>query len=182
MVAKNITAALDIIIFWEGPEVNRSPKEPGGISHYGISLQTYADYCKKNKLPAPTADDIANLTEAQARTFYSNVFLPAIRFNDLPSGVDVRAVDIAVNLGITGGVQLLQMVIGAFPLTSSLSDDQIKTINSYDPKAVILALSTGWISNKHTHTSWFDDGTGHGYGAGWTNRNTNEKQKCLALV
>jgi hypothetical protein len=47
----------------------------------------------------------------------------------------------------------------------------------------VLALSAGWISNKHTHLS--SDGKTTGwpkYGHGWTNRNIDLTQKCLALA
>ena len=172
----NETAALDLIIRWEGPEVNISSEEPGGISKYGISLTTYADYCKKVKLPAPTFDTISNLTESDARSFYQTEFLPAVRFDDLPSGIDIRLVDIAVNLGITGGINLLQMVMMQYPLTSSISDDLIKKINTYDPKIIIFDLSAGWISKKHTSLNW--KGDGHG----WTNRNIDLTDQTLALA
>jgi lysozyme family protein len=172
----NSSAALDLIIRWEGPEVNISSQEPGGISKYGISLTTYADYCKKNNLGIPTFDTISNLTESDARNFYSLVFLPAVRFNDLPTGVDVRLADIAVNLGITGGINQLQMVLGQYPLTGTLTDVQIQLLNTYDPSAVILALSAGWISNKQTHTSWAIDGHG------WTNRNVSVTKNCNNVI
>ncbi len=179
---ENLNAALDLIIRWEGSDINRSPREPGGISKYGISLQTYADYEKKLGNPPPTADDIANLTEPQARDFYSVTFLPAMRFNDLPNGVDVRLVDIAVNLGITGAINCLEMVLLQNLLTGVISDNLIKVLNSYDAKMVVFALSAAWISNKHTKPSWFDDGTGHGYGAGWTNRNIDLTNKTLGMI
>lgn len=172
----NETIALDLIIQWEGPEINQSSAEPGGISKYGISLTTYADYCKKANLPIPTTQTIADLTETDARNFYQIVFLPAIRFDDLLSGIDVRLVDISVNLGITGGINLLQMVLMQYPLTDIISDDLIKLLNTYDPKAVLLALSTGWISNKHTHPSWVT------YGHGWMNRNISVHQSTLKLI
>jgi lysozyme family protein len=121
-------------------------------------------------------DDIAAFTELQARDFYSNSFLPSIRFNDLPSGVDVRLVDIAINLGVTGAINILEMVLLQWPLTGHITDDLIKMINSYDAKCIVLALSAAYISNKHTKPTWIT------FGHGWTNRNIDGTQKCLALV
>src|ERR1700728_643532 len=107
----NETTALDLIIQWEGPEINQSPTEPGGISKYGISLTTYADFCKKTDIDPPTFATISALTETDARAFYQAAFLPTIRFDDLPTGVDVRLVDISVNLGLTGAIEMLEMAM-----------------------------------------------------------------------
>lgn len=172
----NRDIALNLIIHWEGPEVNRSPQEPGGISKYGISLTTYAEYMQKLGRPKPTADDIANLTEDHARSFYADVFLSAIRFDDLPTGVDIRLIDISVNLGITGGINALEMVMAQYPLTGRISDQLLKLVNNYDPKAVVLALSAAWIANKHTKDSWKTNGHG------WSNRNADMTAQCLKLI
>src|SRR6185436_2501632 len=105
---ENLTATLDLILRWEGSDVNRSAREPGGISKYGISLTAYSDYCKKSNLPVPTADDVANLSEDFARNFYGQYWLPQVRFDELPSGVDILMGDISVNSGIVGAIRLIQ--------------------------------------------------------------------------
>jgi len=173
---RNQGAALDNIIAWEGAEINISPDEPGGISKYGVSLRTYAEYMKKVGKPAPTFDDIKNLTEAQARDFYATVFLPPIRFNDLPDGVDVRLSDITVNLGITGGIYTLQLALQIFPLADTISDKAIATIGTINPSAVIYGLSAAWITNKHSTAGWTK------YGKGWSARNTSVTNLSLAVA
>jgi lysozyme family protein len=172
----NETVALDLIIQWEGPEVNVSETEPGGISKYGVSLQTYADFMKKTGQPAPSANTIADLTELQARSFYQTEFLPAINFDNLPSGIDVRLADISINLGITGAINLLETTLMQYPLTNTITPSLLTTLNTYDPKSIVLALSAGWIANKHTSKNWATDGHG------WSNRNISVTQECLKLV
>ena len=183
MVANNLNEALNLIIRWEGPEVNQSNTEPGGISKYGISLVAYSDYCAKNNLPSPTTDIIANLAEADARNFYGNWWLPQMRFNDLPHGVDVRMADIAVNLGIHGSINLLSMVLQQYPLHDVLTDDDITAVNALEANSVILALSTGWIAVKHTSPNWNPTSTApSGFGHGWMNRNISVTSQCQTIV
>jgi len=182
MVANNLNAALILILSWEGPEINQSNTEPGGISKYGISLVAYSDYCLKNKLPAPTANTIANLQSSDAQNFYGNWWLPQIRFNDLPNGIDVRLADIAVNLGVRGAINLMSMILQQYPLHDVLTDDDIKTIATLDIPSVILALSAGWLAIKHTSPNWAPPPHGAGFGHGWTNRSVSVTQQCNSLI
>ena len=173
---KNQDAALDLIMRWEGPEINESPTEPGGISKYGISLTAYADYCKVKKYDAPTMDNIRELTEEQARSWYAFWWLPQIRFDDMPSGVDLRLADISVNLGVRGAINLLEMSLNMFPLTGVLDDSVVSNVNKQDAKALIHALSTGWLAIKHTSPNWVK------FGHGWSNRNLAVTAQALDLV
>jgi lysozyme family protein len=170
------------VLQWEGPEVNISPDEPGGISKYGVSLQTYADYCKSHNLPAPTFDDIKNFTADQASAFYKTYFADYIDFDDLPAGVDYRLMDIVVNLGKNGTNKLASAV------TDQWIPANTTTIASYfkgiDPSKAIRDLSTGWISIKSTSPHWYvtDKTQGNSYGHGWTKRNIAQREAALALV
>jgi lysozyme family protein len=175
-VLANLTTALDDIIESEGPEVNRGPSEPGGISKYGVSLEAFADYCKSSARPVPTADDIANLTEADARLFYTNAFLNRIRFAELPSGVDYRLADIEVNLGPTGGITALQLALGIWPMGTIMTDAILGAVGTVDSRQLIRALGGVWISKKYTSASWST------YGHGWMNRDISSTQKAIAMV
>lgn len=183
MVANNLNAALVLILSWEGNDINQSNTEPGGISKYGISLLAYEDYCKAQNLPVPTANTIANLQQTDAQNFYGNYWLPQIRFNDLPSGVDVRLADIAVNLGVTGAINLISMVLQQYPLHNQLSNTDITAINTMNSQEIILALSTGWIAIKHTSPNWNPTiEAPSGFGHGWSNRSIAVTSQCLSLT
>lgn len=174
---KNTQEALDLILRWEGPEINIANSEPGGISKYGISLQTYNDYCIKNKLPRPDMNTIANMPEDKAREFYKDAFLPAIKFNNLPEGVDIRMADCSISLGITGAINLLCMALRQYPLLNTMTDELIALASNTDPCSLISCLSTGWIAEKHTKantTSW------NTFGNGWSKRNTAVTNQCLS--
>ena len=170
------------VLQWEGPEVNVSKDEPGGISKYGVSLQTYTDFCKRANLPVPTFETIKNFTQEDASLFYKNYFAANIDFDDLPTGVDFRLMDIVVNLGMNG----------AHKLVSAITDQWIpsnpNSIASYftgrNPVNMINALSTGWISIKSTSPHWYvtDPKLGNSYGHGWTKRNIAQRTIALGMV
>ncbi len=50
------------ILRWEGGFVN-DPDDLGGATNRGITIGTYATYCKKKGNPAPTVERLKNLSE-----------------------------------------------------------------------------------------------------------------------
>ncbi len=125
MAKENLPAAVSYILEDEGPEINVSPSEPGGISVYGLSL-TYM----KEIVPGTTFDDVRAITRDRAAEIYGTIVAPTVRFDDLASGPDYRLLDIRVNLGLTGGVQALELALGRFPLTGRLTDDLVAAANT----------------------------------------------------
>lgn len=170
----NRDKVLDAIILSEGPEVNYN--DPGGASKYGVTVVSLGDYWDSKA----TVADAEALTEKDARDFYVNHFMPMIRFDELPSGVDYRLMDILTNSGPSGAIWLLELVLRRWPLTGKLTDDLFAEIKALDARALIMALSAAWIADKHArkdqHTGW--PASGHG----WSNRNIRVTHDALAMV
>lgn len=180
---KNRTAALDMILVSEGPELNISPNEPGGASKYGVSVDFLTDYNKTVGKPRATVAAISDLTEADARVIYSSMLLDKLRFDELPSGVDYRFIDIATNLGMSGGPKLLQLCLRMWPLTNQMDDATITNVGKEDPTSLVKMLSAAWIAKKAESPNWGPSPvTKSGYGHGWTNRNVAATQAALLLV
>ena len=174
----NISQAVSYILEDEGPEINDSPSEPGHISVYGLSL-TYM----KEIFPSTTFDDVKAMTAARASEIYGTIVAPTIRFNDLPSGVDYRLLDIRVNLGLTGGIMALELALGRFPVLGVLTDDLIGATHGMVPQALVAALSAVWITKKHESPNWKPSiVTMNGYGHGWSNRNIRATARALAMI
>lgn len=167
--------ALDFIIRWEGPEINESPGEPGGISKYGVSLMAY----QEDSHPTATKDTIRNLSEADARAFYSRR-AAKVRFSDLPSGVDLAALNLAVTTGITGAALILQMTVDIWLATGKFDDATVAALKAADPKTVVHAAGSAWLAWKArsdtTLTEWGR------YQHGWINRDKDFRSTALALV
>lgn len=168
---------VEFILQDEGAEFNRGGSEPGGGSKYGVSLTVYREV-----LPGATLDNLAGLTKAEAAHIYINHILPQIRFDELPVGVDYRFADIRVNLGQTGSVNLLELVLQRWPLTGKMDDGLIAAVrNTAD--SLVLALSAAWIAKKHESPNWGPSPqTKNGYGHGWSNRNIEATRRAIGML
>lgn len=179
----NRAAALAYIDQDEGPEVNVSSGEPGGISCRGVSLTVLQEYNKAHGLPAATFDSVRAMTADLAGKVYSWRFLDPIRFDELPAGIDYRMADCAITLGLTGVAVVTQMALLMWPVTGRIDDDTLKAIKGDDPHILLAALDAAWLTWKHSQgddahaaKGWKD------HGHGWTNRVRNVHGRALALM
>lgn len=90
--------ALDHILLFEGGLVDH-PKDPGGITKYGISLRAYPDL---------GADGIRALTKEDAGVLYKRDYWDAMRCDELPAEIRLMAFDCAVNQGVGYARRMLQ--------------------------------------------------------------------------
>jgi lysozyme family protein len=177
----NQTLSLDYLIESEGSELNLNPPgtppgegEPGGASRYGVSVSALSDYYKKLGKPPATIEDIINLTESAARAFYVAQFMPPIRFDDLPSGVDYRVFDAEVNLGVRGGIDLLQDALKSH--VGLLTDADIDAAKAADAAQLISDIGNLWLAEKKKTAGWAK------YAKGWTNRNNRVTLQALQMA
>lgn len=179
----NLTQSLSYVLTDEGPELNVGGSEPGGASRMGVSVTALSDWHKQHGIPPATVDDVAAMTADLAGQIYTANFANPIRFNDLPAGVDYRLLDISVNLGVTGGITLLQLALSMWPLSGKMDDATITAVKTVDPKALVIALGAAWLAKKHESPGWLPHpGSVNGYGHGWTNRAIKARDRALQMV
>lgn len=58
----DVMKLVPFILQWEGGFVN-DPDDLGGATNRGVTIGTYATYCKKKGYPAPTVERLKNLSE-----------------------------------------------------------------------------------------------------------------------
>ena len=177
---QNAQKALDYVLDSEGPELNVSESEPGGASKYGVSVSALSDYHKKIGLPPATIADVSKLTDADARKFYAAVFMPPIRFDDLPSGVDYRLLDIEINLGISGGIAAFRRVLGISEV-GAMTDADVAIAKSVDSKDLIADIEREWLAVKARSPHWPLTAK-PSYQHGWTNRAKRVTAQALAMA
>lgn len=175
---EDLEKAFAVIIRWEGGWTE-SPAEPGGASNWGISMITFGDWRKKHSLPPPTFDDLKALTSDQAIGIYEEMWTPRIIFDQLPVGVDLMVLNNCINLGVVGGINLLQQELGV-PQTGKINGTTLlalRSLSSPDRAAAFCAqLSTGWLMVKRKAPNWDK------YHAGWTNRANSVLASCLDMI
>lgn len=106
-------AAIDWIFRAEGGLVD-DPADPGGITHFGVSLRYLRRQGAIGDIDGDgdiDADDIRSMTREQASEFYLRDFWHACRCDDLPPGLALAVFDAAVNSGTPTASRLLQEVL-----------------------------------------------------------------------
>lgn len=104
--------AFEYVFTDEGGYAER-PEEAGGAVNMGITFDVFAAWWKLKKAHgAPTWADLKAMSQADARAIYDYQFLAAIKFDDLPGGVDYAVLDSAINNGIGGATKFLREALG----------------------------------------------------------------------
>lgn len=91
---------LDVILDLEGEPTN-DPRDPGGLTKFGISKRSHPSV------------DIMNLTKEEAADIYRREYWNPIHGDALPAGLDLLVFDSAVNQGVKPAVLMLQLAAGA---------------------------------------------------------------------
>ena len=89
-----------ILRFEGGATITEDPRDPGGLTKYGISQRAF-----------PTLD-IRNLTEAGAADIYRREYWDRLKADTLPPKLRLVMFDAAVNMGVGKAVLLLQKAVG----------------------------------------------------------------------
>jgi len=153
MAAGNLNRALDAVFKWEGGFANH-PKDPGGPTNMGITQATLSHERGRRA----TVGDVRNLTRAEAAEIYRKKYWNLIQGDALPAGVDLLALDIAVNSGPGRALNWLKQTANQAPL---------KRIDAID------RLRRGFWARLRIYKV---------FGRGWTNRENDIYRAALALA
>lgn len=110
MAKGHLNACLETVFKWEGGYVNH-PKDPGGPTNRGITQATLSH----ERGQRASIDDVRNLTRAEAAEIYRKKYWNLIQGEALPAGVDLLALDIAVNSGPGRALSWLNETAGLSP-------------------------------------------------------------------
>ncbi len=166
----NFAQCLQLVLGAEGGFGNH-PRDPGGATNFGITLDTLSAW-RKSKSPdaQTTADDVEKLTIAEATEIYRTNYWNRLKCDDLPSGVDLLVFDFGVNAGPGASAALLQKIIGA-EQDGSIGPLTLHALEVFDSLRVIRDFSARRLELYRTFKN-FDV-----FGTGWTNR-TNSMQQA----
>lgn len=147
-------SAVSKTLRWEGGYVN-DPRDPGGETRYGISKRAYPD------------EDIGNLTLDRAKFLYRRDYWSKIRGDEIgDQPVAEKLFDLAVNIGVSKAVRLLQQVVGGLTVDGVMGPQTMAAVRQFAPGAGVLAdrLRLAAIA-YYVELSGFQT-----YGRGWIRR------------
>lgn len=142
--------ALNLILDHEGGYVN-DPKDPGGETKYGISKRAYPHL------------NIRDLTKQQAGEIYRKDYWNKVRGDSIPPAVAIVAFDIAVNMGVSVAIKMLQ---GAVDETQDgiFGNRTLAGANNYASAYIVERMTIARIM-RYTSLSTFGR-----FGTGWVRR------------
>lgn len=108
MAKRNFRRVLDHVLKFEGGYVDH-PRDPGGATNLGITHKTLAAW----RGEPVTKRDVRELTVDEAAEIYRARYWRVVQGDALPYGLDLVAMDGAVNSGPRRGAKWLQKGVGA---------------------------------------------------------------------
>lgn len=155
---------IDDLIRREGSRYTNDPADRGGPTRFGITLETLREERGRNM----KAEDVANLTEAEARDIYQRRYIRRPGF-DMVTDDRLRAllVDYGVNSGPKRAVMALQAALGT-PTDGRFGADTLKRLSEDDPAEVYRLVVKARLN--HYVDIVLNDSSQLRFLRGWLNR------------
>ena len=167
---ENWDACFAMVLKHEGGFVNH-PKDPGGMTNLGVTRTNWELFLDHDVTEA----DMRALTPEMVKPFYKKNYWDRIRGDDLPSGVDYAAYDLAVNSGTGRAAKYLQQIAGvtADGVIGPRTIEAIKNFAAEDTVGEICNMRMDFLKNLNTFET---------FGKGWTIRVNDVKAKAISMA
>lgn len=163
-MADNYPAAIAFALTHEGDAYVDDPRDPGGATHFGITLDTLQDYAQRFGLIHDglhldvngdghiDVRDIRALDRDFAMAFYREfVWLPLHLDKVADPTIAAKLLDEAINLGPGGIARIVRGALVAAGIrnapTGPLSEATIGLINRLTPARYLVWLKRGLVAN-----------------------------------
>lgn len=170
MARENWEDAFKAVLKHEGGFVNH-PRDPGGMTNLGVTKRAWEEYTGQ----LADESEMRSLTSELVKPFYKAKYWDKIKGDDLPSGVDYAAYDLAVNSGPTRAAKYLQQIVGV-PADGIIGPKTLAAIKEAPADEVIDALC-GMRMDFLKALPTFDT-----FGKGWTRRVAEVETKAKGMA
>jgi lysozyme family protein len=166
----NWDKCFQMVLVHEGGYVN-DPRDPGGRTNLGVTQRAWEAYLNRSS----TEQEMRTLTPNIVKPFYKAMYWDKIKGDQLPSGVDYAAYDLAVNSGVGRSAKYLQEIAGV-TADGAIGPKSIEAIKACDPKELAGALCDmrlDFLKRLPTFAT---------FGKGWSRRVAEVKEKALSMT
>jgi lysozyme family protein len=154
-------------------------KDTGGPTNFGVTCFDLAEHRgQKMNSMAAWVEPVRSMPLAEAEDIYRTKYANAIRYTDLPAGVDVEMMDYGVNSGISRPIRVVRAILNV-PGPARMDQPLLDAIKKADPTKLILAISAERLQFMHAirgGLAWAE------FGGGWGARVADLKAYALHLV
>lgn len=139
----NVEKLVPFILKWEGGFVN-DPDDLGGATNRGVTLATYAQYCKKKGYPAPTVERLKNLSEREWAEILKTMYWDRWKADKIVNqSVANIMVDWVWASGVHG-VKRPQKILGV-SIDGIVGNQTLAAVNARDAKELFYAIKADRI-------------------------------------
>lgn len=156
-------------------------KDPGGPTNFGITCFDLAQH-RGQKMDSMErwAPLVKAMPKSEAEAIYKTKYAAAVRYDDLPAGVDACAMDYAVNSGVGRPVRVLKRLLSVTGGSDSRIDQTLlDAIKKTDPVWIVTQMCAERLQFMHAirgGEAWAE------FGNGWGRRVADLKAYCLHLA
>lgn len=155
-------------------------RDPGGPTKYGITCYDLAEH-RGQRMDSMDrwAPIVAAMPKTEAEAIYKTKYATAIRYDELPAGVDACVEDYAVNSGYARAVRVARAIVGVKASGSRMDDATLDAIRKMDPKQFIAKMCAERLAFMHAirgGEAWAE------FGHGWQARVNDLKVYCDHLA
>jgi lysozyme family protein len=166
----NWETAFEKVLAHEGGYVN-DPRDPGGRTNLGVTQRAWEAY-----VGHPVDEEfMRKLTPNIVKPFYKAMYWDKIKGDQLPSGVDYAAYDLAVNSGVGRAAKYLQELVGV-TADGSIGPASLAAIAKYDSRELLMLLCEKrleFLQRLPTYQT---------FGKGWSRRVAEVKLAASEMV
>lgn len=159
-----------MVLQHEGGYVN-DPRDPGGMTNLGVTKRAWEAWVGYTV----NEEFMRKLTPEKVKPFYKAQYWDKIKGDDLPSGVDYAAYDLAVNSGVGRAAKYLQQIAGV-TADGAIGPRSMAAILACDPTETadaICDMRLDFLKKLPTFET---------YGKGWSRRVAEVKEKALLMA
>jgi len=167
---ENWEMAFAAVLKHEGGYVNH-PKDPGGMTNLGVTKRAWEEYVGHGVDEAT----MRGLTPEVVKPFYKSRYWDRIKGDDLPSGVDYAAYDLAVNSGVGRAAKYLQEIAGV-PSDGIIGPKSLAAIQACPADEMVDALCGMRLDFLKRLPTWDT------FGKGWGRRVADVEEKAAAMA
>ncbi|MBW9276730.1 glycoside hydrolase family 108 protein [Bacteroides fragilis] len=139
----DVTKLAPFILRWEGGFVD-DPDDLGGATNRGVTIGTYATYCKKKGYPAPTVERLKNLSDKDWTEILKTLYWDRWKADNIKSqSVANILVDWVWASGVNG-IKIPQKVLGV-TADGIVGAKTLAALNARNPKELFEEISEARI-------------------------------------
>lgn len=156
-------------------------KDPGGPTKYGITCFDLAEH-RGQKMDSMErwAPLVKAMTKAEAEEIYKTKYAAALRYDDLPAGVDACMMDYGVNSGVGRPIVVAKRLLNVTSGSASKVDlTLLDAIKKVDPVWFVTQMCAERLAFMHAirgGAAWAE------FGGGWGKRVADLKAYCIHLA